>query len=437
MPIPARGSGGAQLQPRNSQLLRGPQRPPPPLRVSSVGLEIIESPVASSAQPPPHALFAPTSVHHLLMAEQPPEQGGQLRGNASSTAFVDAPPPPPGSAIVRQHPHLAPVDLGSGAPQWSDPESDLECWHEIWATGAVDSVTGQEVIVLTQLDVTAKVIAERHLAMVMESEHRLVEQLFPRHVLKHFTEQWTTASDLLVGGGRLQEGGCHRGSAAAAPEAPPPAAAAAADKPLSGTGADGASCENGPSLVRDCGMECNALATWHPEVTLLFADVKGFTNMCEKVEPSQVMGFLNALYSRFDDMLDSYGVYKASTVETIGDCYFVAGGLIQEDEDGMAAAMLAAAREVVLPTTGEPVELRVGLHTGPVVSGVVGTRMPRFCLFGDTVNTASRMESTGVPGAVHASEATFLRLLRTEGWRPTGGVQVKGKGTLNTYLWQP
>ncbi|EFJ48016.1 guanylyl and adenylyl cyclase family member, partial [Volvox carteri f. nagariensis] len=117
----------------------------------------------------------------------------------------------------------------------------------------------------------------------------------------------------------------------------------------------------------------------------------------------QVMSLLNSLYSRYDAMLDKYGVYK---VETIGDCYFVAGGLIHEDEDGMAAAMLSAAREVLMPTTGLPVEIRIGLHTGPVVSGVVGTRMPRFCLFGDTVNTASRIESTGLPGAIHASEAT-------------------------------
>ncbi|KXZ50103.1 hypothetical protein GPECTOR_18g79 [Gonium pectorale] len=173
------------------------------------------------------------------------------------------------------------------------------------------------------------------------------------------------------------------------------------------------------------------------------------------------MNFLNALYSRFDAMLDAYGVYK---VETIGDCYIVAGGLIREDEDGMAAvreggssddplhaervfmfakAMLSAAKEVLMPTTGQPVEIRIGIHMGPVLSGLVGTKMPRFCVLGETVTTASRIESTGQPGAVHASEVVYNRLRGYEGWEPGRGLeaapnpQVKGKGRVGTYLWLP
>ncbi|EFJ42197.1 guanylyl and adenylyl cyclase family member, partial [Volvox carteri f. nagariensis] len=127
----------------------------------------------------------------------------------------------------------------------------------------------------------------------------------------------------------------------------------------------------------------------------------GFTPLCKVLPADVVMAFLNTLFTRFDAMLDHYRVYK---VETIGDCYMVAGGLIREDEDGMAAVQGGGtvdpdqAANVVgfakvrvscvrLPTTGAPVKIRVGIHSGPVVSGVVGTRMPRFCLFGDTVNT--------------------------------------------------
>ncbi|GIL60734.1 hypothetical protein Vafri_15263 [Volvox africanus] len=324
----------------------------------------------------------------------------------------------------------------------------MERWHECWAVSALDPLTGSEVIVLTQSDITAKVIAERHLALVMETEHRLVEQLFPRHILQYITEEWTAAHhtekgqvEAGAGGGGGAGGGAGGGGAGYVP----------------GTDSSrGPGCSAGGSLRwRPVVRDCNALATWHPEVTLLFADIQGFTSICEKIDPQQVMMMLNQLYSRYDAMLDKYGVYK---VETIGDCYFVAGGLIHEDEDGMAAvrqgdstedplhaekifmfakAMFSAAREVVMPTTGQPVQIRIGLHTGPVVSGVVGTRMPRFCLFGDTVNTASRMESTGVPGAIHASEATYNRLSKSDQWETTGGIEVKGKGFMQTYLWRP
>ncbi|PNH07554.1 Guanylate cyclase soluble subunit beta-2 [Tetrabaena socialis] len=162
------------------------------------------------------------------------------------------------------------------------------------------------------------------------------------------------------------------------------------------------------------------------------------------------MSFLNDLFTRLDGLLDTYGIYK---VETIGDCYVAAGGLMRVDEDTgsvtvrsddvdpqhanstvqFAKALLHAASNVSLPTTGQPVKLRVGIHSGAAMSGVVGTRMPRFCLFGDTMNVASRMESTGEAGAVHVSQAT-RDLVPHEAWECRGGMEVKGKGFMETYL---
>ncbi|GFR48999.1 hypothetical protein Agub_g11019 [Astrephomene gubernaculifera] len=292
-------------------------------------------------------------------------------------------------------------------------ELEVECWQEVTATRTVDTATGQAVLLLTQVDVTAKVLAERHIARVSETEHRLLEEIFPRHVLAYMTE----------------EGG-----------------------PWAGHG--GGSLHHRTAGWRPVVRDINKLATSHDEVTLLFADIQGFTPMCKILEPRVVMTFLNDLFTRFDRRLDEFGVYK---VETIGDCYFVVGGLVQEDEDGMltvregggrgdrqhaervfmfAKAMLLAASQVTLPTTGCPVRMRIGIHSGPVVSGVVGQRMPRFCLFGDAVNTASRMESTGVAGCIHASDASW-RLLSNEAWVPTGGIEVKGRGLMQTYLWAP
>ncbi|KAG2489709.1 hypothetical protein HYH03_011816 [Edaphochlamys debaryana] len=195
------------------------------------------------------------------------------------------------------------------------------------------------------------------------------------------------------------------------------------------------------------------MARSHESVTVLFADIASFTNMCGQVPPHSVMAFLNDLFTVFDQLVEAHGLYK---VETIGDCYMVAGGLMEQDAEGFrsvaegvdpehaakvfafAVDMLEAARNVPMPGSGAPVKLRVGLHSGPVMSGVVGTMMPRFCLFGDTVNTASRMESTGSPGAIHVSSAT-RELLGTDvaGFAPTGGVSVKGKGLMYTYLYDP
>ncbi|KAF5836064.1 nucleotide cyclase [Dunaliella salina] len=189
------------------------------------------------------------------------------------------------------------------------------------------------------------------------------------------------------------------------------------------------------------------LATFHEEVTILFADIKGFTSMVNHLHPSQVMLFLDTLYSTWDSLVEPFGVYK---IETIGDCYMAAAGLFCYDAAtgtkrlggydpkhaetmlSFAKAMLESSKTIKTPL-GDTVQVRVGMHCGSCSSGVVGKRMPRFCLFGDCVNTANRMESNGVPGCIHASHAA-LELLPEENWIPTGGIMAKGKGIMHTAL---
>ncbi|KAF5831691.1 nucleotide cyclase [Dunaliella salina] len=195
------------------------------------------------------------------------------------------------------------------------------------------------------------------------------------------------------------------------------------------------------------------LARAHESVTLLFMDIVGFTGMSKEVKPVQIMAFLNTLFSHFDKLIDIHGVHK---VETAGDCYIVSGGLMRQADGfgGMeveeshdpaesahrvmefAKAILDVAAQVEMPNTHQPVRIRIGMHTGDVVSGTIGTKLPKFSVFGDAMNMASRMESTGVPGRIHVSEAT-RNLLLNEDWEPTGGVEVKGKGLMDSYLWIP
>lgn len=141
---------------------------------------------------------------------------------------------------------------------------------------------------------------------------------------------------------------------------------------------------------------------------------------------------LNELYVRFDDLATKHDIYK---VETVGDCYMAAAGLFDDTPDHarkmllFATEMQAAARQVVRPD-GQPVVLRIGVHSGRVMSGVIGKIRQRFCLFGDTVNTASRMESAGVGGMIHVSEATHAQLAGCcpeFSWYCRGPIPIKGK----------
>ncbi|XP_075924759.1 retinal guanylyl cyclase 1-like [Petromyzon marinus] len=177
------------------------------------------------------------------------------------------------------------------------------------------------------------------------------------------------------------------------------------------------------------------------EVTIYFSDIVGFTTISAMSEPIEVVDLLNDLYTLFDAIIGSHDVYK---VETIGDAYMVASGLPARNGNRHAAEISNMSLDI-LSAVGSfkmrhmpdvPVRIRIGLHSGSCVAGVVGLTMPRYCLFGDTVNTASRMESTGLPYRIHIniSVKNILDSLR-EGYlfESRGQTELKGKGVEETF----
>lgn len=286
-----------------------------------------------------------------------------------------------------------------------EDKSDYPHYHEITSYVIVDPASGDKSFVIEQTDVTNRVVMEDLLIEMSEGQLEMLSEIFPRHVIEFLSLHGLTCSPELIG-----------------------------------------------SLARN-----------HRDVTVLFMDIVGFTAMANEVEPEAVMVLLNQLFTIFDTLCDIYGVQK---VETAGDCYIAASGIMKGCIDGfsvvdpnekthqpshsthspvlgaqrimtLAKAMIAAAKTIVMPHNGESLSIRVGIHTGPCVSGLVGNKLPKFSIFGDIMNTASRMESTSIPGHIQVSEATWSLLRSCEKFKPTGGVLIKGKGVMSTFIWEP
>ncbi|KAG1661575.1 hypothetical protein FOA52_009575 [Chlamydomonas sp. UWO 241] len=319
-----------------------------------------------------------------------------------------------GGSLVMKSGGLVPVSVdhdGSGSGSADDEAfveeeeeaEQLACFHEVTAKPVTDPATGRPAVLITQIDVTYQRHMELGLEALARSQLNVLSQGFPRHIVEFFTS--VQATDLTA----------HMGD----------------------------------------------LARSHKQVTILFMDIAGFTTMSRDVPASAVLTLVNTLFTRFDAMCNVYGVHK---VDTAGDSYIVSSGVVAFDNEGFvqvldegmedpiecahrimayAAAMLDAASEVAQPHNGAPVSIRIGVHAGDCVSGLIGTKLPKFTLLGDTMNTASRMESTGKLNCIQVSAAA--KALLDAGQPPlprltfdaTSGVFVKGKGQMRTYIWVP
>ncbi|MEZ4295245.1 MAG: adenylate/guanylate cyclase domain-containing protein [Polyangiaceae bacterium] len=180
----------------------------------------------------------------------------------------------------------------------------------------------------------------------------------------------------------------------------------------------------------------HSIADGFAEVTVLFSDLVGFTELSGRLPPADLVKLLNRVFSEFDDLTERRGLEK---IKTIGDAYMVAAGLPEPRPDhALAVARFAFDMLAVLgrinAETGQKLDLRIGIHTGPVVAGVIGKRKFIYDLWGDTVNIASRMESHGVAGAVQVTPEVARRIEGEFEISPPRTILVKGKGEMTTHL---
>jgi class 3 adenylate cyclase len=174
------------------------------------------------------------------------------------------------------------------------------------------------------------------------------------------------------------------------------------------------------------------IADRYEEVAVLFSDFVGFTSISARLAPADLVAQLNALFTAFDTSCEEFGVEK---IKTIGDAYMAAAGLPGTRQDAAsAAAELGLAMRDAVRRMGEPWEVRIGIHMGPVVAGVIGSRKFVYDLWGDTVNVASRMESSSQPDRIQVSDAVAAALGRGFDLEARGEVDLKGKGPTRAHF---
>ncbi|GAB4292392.1 MAG: hypothetical protein Fur0025_28100 [Oscillatoriaceae cyanobacterium] len=183
-------------------------------------------------------------------------------------------------------------------------------------------------------------------------------------------------------------------------------------------------------------QEESTIADHFEAVSVLFADLVGFTEFSSRKSPQELVQVLNRIFSGFDELAERHGLEK---IKTIGDAYMVVAGLpIPRKDHGEAIAHMAlemlAEMERINAEIGEYLTIRIGINSGPVVAGVIGIKKFIYDLWGDTVNIASRMESTGLPGAIQVTAATKKLLSRKFQFEQRGAILIKGRGEINTYF---
>jgi adenylate cyclase len=186
------------------------------------------------------------------------------------------------------------------------------------------------------------------------------------------------------------------------------------------------------TIIDRLGAGESTIADRHEDVVVVFSDLVGFTELSSRLPVATVVSALNGMFSAFDAACAEFGVEK---IKTIGDAYMAAAGLPGSAGDHVeAAADLALAMRAAVIAAGDPWRVRIGLHRGPVVAGVIGTSKFVYDLWGDTVNTASRLESTAPAGAIQVSTAIAAGLGDAFELEPRGEIELKGKGSTEAFI---